>query len=226
MHPSAAACMFWWVLLSALSLKTNTNIQSVITEHTWCNHSNGKVMCGNYLKYLSIISWHLATGNNKNLMWSVSTFQNMSPAGKMPFHYLSFPTPQLLFLPLFSGPTCKDLKPSRVSASMKDLLRPGRLQKEDAEINIIFSTFLKLMVESFLVSLNHWVSSTANNKACLVSIRVNITILPDYSQYITQWKQCIFCNKASTRNLGCFTRRKHWLRLQHKNVVYDYHIDV
>lgn len=43
-------------LLSALPVKNDQNIQSVIAEHTWVNHSNGEVMYGKYLKYLNLFS--------------------------------------------------------------------------------------------------------------------------------------------------------------------------
>lgn len=112
-------------LLSALPLKADQNIQSVITEHTWGNHSNGQVMCGNYLKCLSLFSWHLATGNNKNLMWSVYTLQPIShhvPSLQNATAALALPrSPALIPSPV---QRCAAV---RVSASTEDLFKARQL---------------------------------------------------------------------------------------------------
>lgn len=58
------------------------------------------------------------------------------------------------------------------------ILRAGKVHNVDMEMNV--STFLKLFTV-LRFSSNHEVSLAADNKGCLVSIRVNITVFPDYS---------------------------------------------
>lgn len=123
---------FDWALLSALPLKTDQNIQSMITEHTWGNHSNGKVMCGNYFKCLSLFSWHLATGNNKNLMWSVCTLQTISyhvPSQQNATAVLALPHFPALILSPVQGANRQRCAAVRVSTSIKDVFKTRQLAK-------------------------------------------------------------------------------------------------
>lgn len=123
---------FDWALPSALPLKTDQNISSVITEHTWGKHSNGKVMCRNYLKCLSLFSWHLATGNNQNLMRSVCALQTISyrvPSWQNATAVLALPhSPGLIPSPVQVA-NKQRFAAVRVSASIKNVCKTRQLAK-------------------------------------------------------------------------------------------------
>lgn len=104
----------------------------MITEHTWGNHSNVKVTCWNCLQFLNLFSWHLATENNKNLMWSVCTLQTTS------YHVLrqqnattvlALPDYRALIPFLVQGAEGQRFAAVRVSASVKELFRTRQLAK-------------------------------------------------------------------------------------------------